>query len=118
LLVNVHDPEVVTAVEKAIRVTDLGLNPIVDGKTLKVPIPKQTKEFRENMVKLASKAAEQTKTRIRAARQDGMHELKKDKAGQSSDEIGKLGRKVQTLTDKYVKDVDDVLKSKTKEIIS
>ncbi|RUS28248.1 ribosome recycling factor domain-containing protein [Jimgerdemannia flammicorona] len=105
LLVNVHDFKHVTDVEKAIREAGLNLNPVVTDKVLKVPIPKQTKEFRENLIKLAGKAAEHTKIGIRAARQDGMHNLKKD-------------LKVQNLTDKYVKEVDDVLKTKSKELSS
>ena len=82
-------------VEKAIREAGLNLNPISDGKNLKVPIPKPTKEHRDNMVKIANKAAEQARTRVRSVRHDGMKDLKKDlKLGLSSDEIKKLEKSV------------------------
>ena len=81
--------------EKAIREAGLNLNPISDGKNLKVPIPKPTKEHRDNMVKIANKAAEQARTRIRSVRQDGMKDLKKDqKAGLSEDEVKKMEKQV------------------------
>lgn len=81
--------------EKAIREAGLNLNPISDGKNLKVPIPKPTKEHRDNMVKIANKAAEQAKTRIRSVRHDGMKDLKKDlKLGLSEDKVKKLEKSV------------------------
>ncbi|KAG2179883.1 hypothetical protein INT43_003669 [Umbelopsis isabellina] len=119
LLVILHEQEYLQPVEKAIREAGLNLNPISDGKNLKVPIPKPTKEHRDNMVKIANKAAEQAKVRIRSVRHDGMKDLKKDlKVGVSSDEIKKLEKSVQNNTDSHVKEIDDILKSKTKEITS
>jgi ribosome recycling factor len=82
----------------------LNLNPISDGKNLKVPIPKPTKEHRDNMVKIANKAAEQARTRIRSVRQDGMKDLKKDqKAGLSEDEVKKLEKQVYWRRNYYPK---------------
>jgi len=119
LLVILHEPDYLQPVEKAIREAGLNLNPISDGKNLKVPIPKPTKEHRDNMVKIANKAAEQARTRIRSVRQDGMKDLKKDqKAGLSEDEVKKMEKQVQKYTDNHVKEIDDILKSKTKEITS
>ncbi|KAI9282794.1 ribosome recycling factor domain-containing protein [Umbelopsis sp. AD052] len=119
LLVILHEPDYLSPVEKAIREAGLNLNPISDGKNLKVPIPKPTKEHRDNMVKIANKAAEQARTRIRSVRQDGMKDLKKDqKAGLSEDEVKKMEKQVQKYTDSHVKEIDDILKSKTKEITS
>ncbi|KAF9992450.1 hypothetical protein BGZ79_003064 [Entomortierella chlamydospora] len=78
-----------------------------------------TKEFRESLTKLAAANAEKAKTIIRKLRQDGMKELKKDlKAGMSSDENYTLEKKAQTMHDKYIKDIEDALKAKTKEIMS
>ncbi|KAF9196174.1 hypothetical protein BGZ49_002895 [Haplosporangium sp. Z 27] len=119
LMVNVSDVELITSVEKAIREAGLNLNPIADNKAVKVPVPKPTKEFRESLTKLASASAEKAKTIIRKLRQDGMKELKKDlKSGMSEDENFGLEKKAQTMHDKYIKDIDDALKAKSKEIMS
>ncbi|KAF9583116.1 hypothetical protein BGW38_010221 [Lunasporangiospora selenospora] len=119
LMVNVHDPELTSAIEKAIREAGLNLNPIADNKAVRVPVPKPTKEFRESLVKMASTSTEKTKTIIRKMRQDGMKDLKKDlKAGMGEDENYALEKKAQTLHDKYIKDADDALKAKTKEIMA
>ncbi|KAF9176694.1 hypothetical protein BGZ50_009836 [Haplosporangium sp. Z 11] len=119
LMVNVSDVELITAVEKAIREAGLNLNPIADNKAVRVPVPKPTKEFRESLTKQAAASTEKTKTIIRKLRQDGMKELKKDlKAGMSEDENYTLEKKTQTLHDKYIKDAEDALKAKTKEIMA
>ncbi|KAF9998014.1 hypothetical protein BGZ65_006441 [Modicella reniformis] len=125
LMINVNDaedtsfPQLVVAVEKAIREAGLNLNPIADNKAVKVPVPKPTKEVREGLVKQASANTEKAKTIIRKLRQDGMKDLKKDlKSGMSSDEHYSLEKKAQTLHDKYVKEIEDALKAKTKEIMS
>ncbi|KAF9432309.1 hypothetical protein BGZ76_010999 [Entomortierella beljakovae] len=119
LMVNVSDTELITAVEKAIREAGLNLNPIADNKAVKVPVPKPTKEFRETLTKNASTSAEKAKTIIRKLRQDGMKDLKKDlKAGMSEDENYTLEKKAQTTHDKYIKDIEDALKAKTKEIMA
>ncbi|KAK3810824.1 MAG: ribosome recycling factor domain-containing protein [Benniella sp.] len=119
LMVNVNDPELVAAIEKAIREAGLNLNPIADNKAVKVPVPKPTKESREALVKQASVNAEKSKAIIRKLRQDGMKDLKKDlKSGISSDEHYSLEKKAQTLHDKYIKEIEDALKAKTKEIMS
>ncbi|KAG0368201.1 ribosome recycling factor domain-containing protein [Gamsiella multidivaricata] len=119
LMVNVSDAELTTAIEKAIREAGLNLNPIAENKAVKVPVPKPTKEFRESLTKQASTSAEKAKTIIRKLRQDGMKDLKTDlKAGMSSDENYTLEKKAQTLHDKYIKDIEEALKAKSKEIMS
>ncbi|KAI8377495.1 ribosome recycling factor domain-containing protein [Radiomyces spectabilis] len=118
LLVTVHDADYLSAVDKSIRESGLGLNPVVDNKLIRVPIPKPSKESRDKMTKLAHQTAEQAKSKIRAIRQDGMKQLKADAAHQSKDDIKKLEKQVQALTDKYNKSVDDMLKTKSKEILA
>ncbi|KAG0282952.1 hypothetical protein BGZ96_012667 [Linnemannia gamsii] len=119
LMVNVNDVELTGAIEKAIREAGLNLNPIAENKAVRVPVPKPTKEFRESLTKLAAASTEKAKTIIRKLRQDGMKELKKDlKSGMSEDENYGLEKKAQTLHDKYIKDAEEALKVKTKEIMA
>ncbi|KAG0047469.1 hypothetical protein BGZ83_007461 [Gryganskiella cystojenkinii] len=119
LLVNINDVELSSSIEKAIREAGLNLNPIADNKAVRVPVPKPTKEFRESLTKLAAASTEKAKTIIRKLRQDGMKDLKKDlKSGMSEDENYALEKKAQTLHDKYIKDAEDALKAKTKEIMA
>ncbi|SAL96809.1 hypothetical protein [Absidia glauca] len=105
-------------VDKSIREAGLNLNPVLDSKFIRVPIPKPTKESRDKMAKMASQVAEQSKSRVRLVRQDGMKQLKTDAKTQSKDDIKRTEKLVQTLTDKYNKEVDDLLKLKLKEIQS
>ncbi|GJJ72411.1 ribosome recycling factor [Entomortierella parvispora] len=119
LMVNINDVELSSSIEKAIREAGLNLNPIADNKAVRVPVPKPTKEFRESLTKLAATSTEKAKTIIRKLRQDGMKDLKKDlKAGMSEDENYQLEKKAQTLHDKYIKDAEEALKAKTKEIMA
>ncbi|CAO3565581.1 unnamed protein product [Mortierella alpina] len=119
LMVNVNDNELTAPIERAIREAGLNLNPIADNKAVRVPVPKPTKELRESLTKMASASTEKAKTIIRKLRQDGMKDLKKDlKAGMSEDENYNLEKKAQTLHDKYIKDAEDALKAKTKEIMA
>ncbi|KAF9152131.1 hypothetical protein BG015_005720 [Linnemannia schmuckeri] len=119
LMVNVNDVELTGAIEKAIREAGLNLNPFVDNKAIRVPVQKPTKEFRQSLTKLAAASTEKAKTIIRKLRQDGMKDLKKDlKAGMSEDENYGLEKKAQTLHDKYIKDAEEALKVKTKEIMA
>ncbi|KAF9972960.1 hypothetical protein BGZ73_003853 [Actinomortierella ambigua] len=119
LMVFVHEPELSTAIEKAIREAGLNLNPVTDNNAIRVPVPKPTKEFRENLTKLAAASTEKTKTVIRNMRKDSMQDLKKDlKAGMSKDENFKLEKKAQEIHDKYIKEAEEALKSKQKEIMA
>ncbi len=119
ITVNVWDKAMVIPVEKAIRNAGLGLNPVTDGLTLRVPVPPLTEERRRDLAKLAGKYAEQQKIAVRNVRRDAMEELKKaEKDGTvSKDDAKRLGEEVQTFTDQAVKRVDDALKTKEQEIM-
>lgn len=119
LVVTVWDKGTVISVEKAIRNSGLGLNPITDGQSLRIPIPPLNEERRKDLVKLASKYAEAARVAIRNVRRDGMEILKKnEKDGKiSEDDQKKLANNVQEATDSFVKQVDALLKSKEEEIM-
>ena len=117
--VSVWDKGMVVAVEKAIRNANLGLNPIVDGQTLRIPVPPLTEERRKDLVKLAGKYAEQQKISVRNVRRDANDDLKKaEKAGEiSQDEQKKLEADIQKETDAAIKRIDEALKTKEQEIM-
>jgi len=119
LAVNVWDKGVVTAVEKAIRNAGLGVNPIVDGQTIRVPIPPLNEERRRELAKLAGKYAEAARVAIRNVRRDGMEHLKKlEKDGDiSQDQQKKFSEQVQQATDGFVKNVDQAMATKEEEIM-
>lgn len=118
LTVSVWDASMAPAVEKAIRESDLGLNPATEGTMIRVPIPDLSEERRKDMVKVAGRYAEACRVAIRNVRRDGIETIRKaekdglisedDRHGQESD--------VQKLTDDFVKKVDEALASKEKEI--
>lgn len=120
LVVSVWDKGMVKAVEKAIANANLGLNPAVDGQTIRVPIPALSEERRKEMVKIAHKYAETSKVAVRNVRRDGNDELKKQKAAGSisEDEQAKQEKAIQKLTDDYVKKIDELLAAKEKDILS
>ena len=117
--VSVWDKSMVVAVEKAIRAAGLGLNPIVDGQTLRIPVPPLTEERRKDLVKLAGKYAEQQKIAVRNVRRDANDDLKKaEKATEiSQDEQKKMEAEVQKDTDAAIKRIDEALKAKEVEIM-
>ena len=119
LSVSVWDKSMTVAVEKAIRAAGLGLNPIVDGQMLRIPIPPLTEERRKEFVKLAGKYAEQQKIAVRNVRRDANDDLKKaEKAGEiSQDEQKKMETEVQKDTDAAIKRIDETLKTKEVEIM-
>lgn len=119
ITVNVWDRTVVSAVDKAIRAANLGLNPIVDGQSLRIPIPPLTGERRAELAKVAGKYAEQQRIAVRNIRRDAMDHLKKLEKDHaiSEDEHKKLGAEVQKATDDHIKKVDDLLKHKEEEIM-
>lgn len=117
--VSVWDKSMVGPVEKAIRAAGLGLNPIVDGQTLRIPVPPLTEERRKELAKLAGKYAEQQKISVRNVRRDANDDLKKaEKAGDiSQDEQKKMEAEVQKDTDAAIKRVDETLRTKEQEIM-
>jgi ribosome recycling factor len=116
--VQVWDKSQVGAVEKAIQEANLGLNPVVDGALLRLPIPALNAERRQELVKVAHKYAEHARVAVRNVRRDGMELLKRlDKGGQmSEDDHHKNSAKVQELTDKLIKEIDQSLAAKENEI--
>lgn len=119
IAVNVWDKGLVGSADKAIRESGLGLNPVVDGQTLRIPIPPLNEERRVELTKVAGKYAEAARVAVRNVRRDGMDSLKKmEKDGDiSEDEHRSLSDEVQKLTDSYVAKVDDALKVKEAEIM-
>ena len=119
ITVSVWDKGTVIAVEKAIRNAGLGLNPITDGQTLRVPIPPLTEERRKDLAKLAGKYAEQQKVAVRNVRRDALEDLKKaEKSGDmSQDEQKRADKEVQGFTDDAVKRIDEALRTKEQEIM-
>lgn len=120
LSVQVWDKSNIQPVDKAIRSAGLGLNPIVDGQTIRLPIPDLTEERRKELAKLAGQYAEKAKIAIRNVRRDGMDSLKADeKKGEiSEDERKRSENDVQKLTDDMIAEVDSVTAHKEKEILS
>ena len=119
LAVNVWDATLVTAVDKAIRDAGLGLNPIIDGQNLKIPVPPLNEERRRDLAKLAGKYAEQARIAVRNVRRDGMESIKrKEKDGEiGEDERHSQSDEVQKLTDGMISKIDESLKNKESEIM-
>ncbi len=119
LTVQVWDKSNIGPVEKAIRSAGLGLNPINDGNTLRLPIPDLTEDRRKELAKLAGKYAENARIAIRNVRRDGMEMLKADenKKEISEDERKRGEAEVQKLTDEVIKDADAVASQKEQEIL-
>ena len=114
--VQVWDKSLVGAVEKAIRESGLGVNPVVDGTTVRVPVPALTEERRVELTKVAGKYAEQARVAVRNVRREGMESIKKGD-GLSEDEQKRLSDQVQKLTDAMIKKVDEALSKKEGEIM-
>lgn len=117
--VQVWDKSSVGAVEKAIRESELGLNPASDGQLIRVPIPELNEERRHELVKVAHKYAEQARVAVRHVRRDGMEATKKEeKDGDiSQDELRNLNERVQKLTDEHIAEIDALLAAKESEIL-
>ena len=120
LTVQVWDRSNVTPVEKAIRSAGLGLNPITDGQTLRLPIPDLTEDRRKELAKLAGQYAEKAKIAIRNVRRDANDALKTDENKKviSEDDRKRLEAEVQKMTDEMIKAVDDAAANKEREILS
>lgn len=120
LSVQVWDKANVIPVEKGIAHANLGLNPIIDGQTIRLPLPDLTEERRRELAKLCGKYAENAKIAIRNVRRDGMEALKEDekKKDISEDERKRHEDEVQKLTDKYVAETDAAAAAKEKEIMT
>jgi ribosome recycling factor len=114
LSVQVWDKALVSAVDRAIREANLGLNPIVDGTLLRIPIPALTAERRQELVKIAHKYAEQARVAVRHVRRDGLDTIKKTEKGE--DLQRQLTEQIQKMTDETIAEIDSVLATKEAEI--
>jgi ribosome recycling factor len=119
LSVSVWDKSMVSAVDKALRQSSLGLNPVMDGQTLRIPMPPLTEERRRDLTKVAGTYSENAKIAVRNVRRDAMNLLKRlEKDGDMSENEQKAHEKdVQTATDDLVKAIDEALAQKSEEIM-
>jgi len=119
LSVQVWDKGMVSAVEKAIRNSGLGLNPMTDGQLIRVPVPELNEERRQELTRVAGKYAEQGRIAVRNVRRDGMEHLKRlEKDGEiSQDEHKAWAEDLQKATDQHIKSIDELLKAKEQEIM-
>lgn len=119
LTVQVWDKSMVAAVEKAIRDSGLGLNPMTDGQLVRIPIPELSGERRQELTKIAGRYTEQARVAVRNLRREAMDGLKKaEKDGELSQDDHKLyADEVQSLTDQYIGEVDETAKQKEAEIL-
>jgi len=119
ITVQPFDPTSLSAIEKSIRTADLGLNPMNDGKIIRVPVPPLTEERRRDMVKHLHKVLEEHRTAVRNIRRDGNEAIKKalkDKKVTEDDEKRAM-EEIQKLTDDEIKKMEDMSKAKEKEVL-
>ncbi|MGP3696366.1 ribosome recycling factor [Rhodobacter sp. NSM] len=118
VVINVWDKGMISKVERAIRDSGIGINPVVDGPIIRLPIPELNEERRKELSKVAAHYAEQARVAIRNVRRDGMDQIKKAKtAGMAEDDQKMWSDEVQALTDKAIAAVDKALEEKQKEIM-
>lgn len=120
LVVAPFDVSTAHDITRAIRESKIGINPIGEGRSIRLPIPELSEERRRDMVKLVKGLAEEARIRVRGARRDGMDAGKKLKAdnGITEDDQKRLDESIQKLTDKFIKQIDEKLISKEKEIMT
>jgi ribosome recycling factor len=118
VVINVWDKGMISKVEKAIRESGIGINPVTDGPLIRLPIPELNEERRKQLSKVAAGYAENAKIAIRNVRRDGMDQIKKAKAaGMSEDDQKMWSEEVQDMTDKAIAAVDRALEAKQAEIM-
>ncbi len=120
IVVSPYDMAMVGAIEKAIRTSGTGLNPMTDGKVIRVPIPAMTEERRKDVVKQLNKTLEDHKTAIRNIRRDGNEQIKKAAKDKliSADDEKRASEEVQQLTDAEIKRIEELFRSKEKEVLT
>lgn len=113
------DTSIISAIEKAIQTSDLGINPSNDGKIIRLQIPELTEERRRDLVKVVGKHSENAKVSIRNIRRDAMEEIKKAEKNKeiSEDDKKDYEEEIQKLTDKYVKEIENIAKDKEQELM-
>jgi ribosome recycling factor len=119
ITVKPWEKNMIAVIDKAIRASDLGINPVADSELIRLPIPPLTQERRKDLAKVVGKQTEEARVAVRAARRDAMDMIKEaEKDKQITEDERKQGeKKVQDLTDKYIAMVDDIAKAKEKEIM-
>jgi len=119
LVIQPFDGSTVKDIEKAIKESKIGINPAVDGKIIRLPIPALSEERRKDLVKSIKQMAEESRVRVRSARRDGIDGMKKaQKEGTiSEDSFESYEKEIQKLTDGFVKKIDDALNAKEAEIM-
>lgn len=119
ILINPYDKSVLGSIEKAILKSELGLTPSNDGKVIRLNMPPLTEDRRKDLVKITKKLAEEGRIKVRNVRRDAIEEIKEgEKDGDVPEDEGKHARdEIQKMTDRYIKEVDAVLKEKEDEIL-
>ena len=118
VVINVWDKGMIQKVEKAIRESGIGINPVTDGPLIRLPIPELNEQRRKELTKVAAQYAEHAKVAVRNLRRDGMDQIKKAKTqGMGEDDQKFWSDEVQELTDKAIADVDRALEAKQQEIM-
>ena len=117
--VQVWDENLIQPVERAIRNSELGLNPMIEGNNIRVPIPELSQERRMEIVKVASKYSEDAKITVRNIRRDAMDKTKEEekKKSISKDDSFQISEKIQQLTDKYVEKIENIFQDKQRDIL-
>jgi ribosome recycling factor len=117
LTVTPFDKSMTTAIEKAIREADLGLNPSSQGALIRIPIPQLTEEHRKELVKLIHKLAEEGRVAVRHARTDCLHKMKKIEKI-SEDEKTRGEKDIQKATDDHIRQIDQLIQTKEAEVMA
>ncbi|MHB1315542.1 MAG: ribosome recycling factor [Christensenellales bacterium] len=119
LVISLWDPKMISPVEKAIQKSDLGINPVNDGKLIRLVFPELTEERRKELVKVIRKKGEEAKVAIRTIRRDANEQIKKDKKDSviTEDDMKEYEEDIQKLTDEKIKDVDRIIADKEKDIM-
>ncbi len=119
IIVQAWDPSSLAAIEKAIKQSDLGFNPINDGRVLRIPVPPLTEERRKELIKFCKKITEDFKIAIRNIRREQIEELRKAEKEKKISEDDKISgeERVQKVTDEFIKKIDDLFVQKEKEIM-
>ena len=117
ITLNVWDRSLVGAIEKALQNSDLGINPVVDGTLIRLPIPELNEERRIELARLAGRYAEQARVAIRNVRRDGLEQVKRIKSVISEDEVRLWQDEIQEMTDAQIRKVDEALATREAEIL-
>lgn len=120
LTIQPYDTSILRDIEKAINVADIGINPQNDGKVIRLNFPQLTEEHRKSLVKDVSKRGEEAKVAIRNVRRDSIDDVKKLKKNNeiTEDDLKDGEKEIQNITDKYIKQVDEMSKKKEEEVLS